>query len=193
MAERGLFIAGHCIHVLVLVAPTVLASGFSGLAGRFGMFAIGIGLAALLESVSTFATRDSQWVDARAKQAATLVGVLLFVLLWSAQIEQLLDLDARPRLLHTVGGVLMGLGITLRILAIRALKGQFISDIRCDGALTQTGVYRWLRHPSEIGLCLIAVGSPLLLGSLITAASASLLIIPISLWRMRREDQVLYS
>jgi protein-S-isoprenylcysteine O-methyltransferase Ste14 len=77
------------------------------------------------------------------------------------------------------------------MLAIQALGNQFISDIQVGSEIVRDGIYAWLRHPSEIGLLLIAAGGPLLVGAPLTAITALLLLLPISLWRMRREDLAL--
>ena len=114
------------------------------------------------------------------------------VLFWLAQIEASKFGELRLAL-HVVGAVLLVLGINLRLLAIAALGPRFVTDIRASGQVVRDGVYAWLRHPSEIGLLLIAAGGPFLIGAPRTAACGVLLLLPISLWRMRREDVFLAS
>jgi protein-S-isoprenylcysteine O-methyltransferase Ste14 len=82
----------------------------------------------------------------------------------------------------------LALGVGLRVAAVTALRQRFVTDIRVDGPLVASGIYRWLRHPSEIGLLLMGVGTPLLLGASWSSACGGLCLVPISWWRMRRED-----
>jgi protein-S-isoprenylcysteine O-methyltransferase Ste14 len=93
--------------------------------------------------------------------------------------------------MQAMGGSLLVSGIILRVEAIRALGNQFVSDIRVERLIVRDGIYAWLRHPSEIGLLLIAIGSSLLLGSIFTAVAAAILLLPTSLWRMDRENVAL--
>ena len=90
--------------------------------------------------------------------------------------------------MQPAGGLLLAAGIALRVEAIRALGPRFVSDIRVGKSIVRKGIYALLRHPSEIGLLLIAIGGPLLLGATFTAIAAVILLVPTSLWRMHRED-----
>jgi protein-S-isoprenylcysteine O-methyltransferase Ste14 len=181
------------VHAVVLMAPTLVLAGFDGISWAVGCFAIGIIAAAMLESY--FVSHDVRASDATVQDptaiyVARLVGLFLLAIFWSAQIEQL-GRDPRWLVIHAAGAALLILGIVLRVEAIRALGPRFVSDIRCDDMLVRDGIYGWLRHPSEIGLLAIAIGGPLLIGSPVSASVAAMFLVPISLWRMRREDVVL--
>ena len=82
------------------------------------------------------------------------------------------------------------LGACLRASAIATLGGDFTSDGEAPEALTTSGLYARLRHPSELGLLLLSGGfalaapSALVVTGLVTVAVTSAL-------RIRREDRAL--
>lgn len=184
----GLVLA-HAFHLLVLLLPTLVAAGDAIRWWSIGCFALGIVSAAVLEGF--FVSQDGpvhgvRVHDRMALRVAQCVGVCLLVLFWMAQIES----QARGEaflLVQVAGGLLLAIGIMLRIQAIRTLKFRFVSDIQVD-QITRDGIYAWLRHPSEIGLLLIAIGAPLLIGAPLTAGAAALCLLPASSWRMHREN-----
>ncbi len=116
--------------------------------------------------------------------------MLLVAIFWLAQIEASWRGPHIATSVSFVGVILALVGIGLRAAAIRTLGRYFISDIRVE-RIVRTGVYRWMRHPSEIGLIFIAVGVPLILESRLSASLALLLLTPLSLWRIRREESVI--
>ena len=157
------------------------------------MFASLITIAAVLESrfaQPAFNVASANICDVRAIQVASLVGVLLLVTFWSAQIEHFAMLFKSP-FFEIVGTLIVGIGIALRVQAIRTLGPAFNSDICVGSCVIDHGIYRRLRHPSEIGLLMIAIGAPVVLGSLCTAIAATVLLVPISVWRIQRENRVL--
>ena len=93
---------------------------------------------------------------------------------------------------HRVAIALVLLGGAIRLLAIHRLGAAFVSgpEVARSQALEQGGVYRFARHPSELGLLLIAAGAvamtPTVSCVLIAIAFAAT-----ALWRVQREDAVL--
>ena len=59
-----------------------------------------------------------------------------------------------------IGLVLIAVGIALRVLAMRALGDAFTSEtVFVPGRpVIETGLHRWTRHPSDLGLVLYAGG-----------------------------------
>jgi len=96
---------------------------------------------------------------------------------------------------HTVGSLagvlLLVAGITLRVAAIRQLGDDFVSVPARPTRVVATGVYRWLRHPSELGLLAAALGAAILLGSAIAAAIVAGVLLPLAMARCRAEDRLL--
>jgi protein-S-isoprenylcysteine O-methyltransferase Ste14 len=84
------------------------------------------------------------------------------------------------------GAALLAAGIALRLWSIATLGPLFATALESPRRIT-SGPYRWLRHPSELGLVLAAAGGALLLGS-IAATLAAVALLPLIAVRCRRED-----
>ena len=85
----------------------------------------------------------------------------------------------------------IGFGVALRLAAIRRLGARYSDGITPVGPIETGGVYRWLRHPGEIGQLAIAYGSAAALGSIPAMAIATLVLTPLALWRLGREERAL--
>jgi protein-S-isoprenylcysteine O-methyltransferase Ste14 len=84
-------------------------------------------------------------------------------------------------------------GIALRVAAIRTLGRSFTSEIVAAPGhpLVTRGIYAHLRHPSDAGLLLIAVGVASLAGSAASAFVALVSVFPSVFLRIAAEDRVL--
>lgn len=184
---------GHAVHVLLVVAPTLILGGGKAIDVGLVAFATAILTAGLLESGSVAKQSvDRPIQDALAIRVAMAACFIFLGLLWLAQIERML-VGAAGKPIQYAGLVGVVAGVALRITAIRTLGDRFVSDIAIRGDVVRDGIYAWLRHPSELGFILLAFGYPLLLSAPLTAMLALLAIVPISTWRMRRENRVLLS
>lgn len=185
------FAMGHLLHLIIILLPTLLLSGSDVVQASVLVFAALVGAAGLIESLLvTLPERESER-DPRALQVAALVGITLLLMFWGAQLEHWLN----PRQSWPLSACGVGLviaGIFLRASAIHALGPRFVSDICCDTPPVSAGIYRYLRHPSEVGLLAIAIGGPLVLQAPWSALIAGCILLPISAWRIRREDKVLF-
>ncbi len=200
MKLKGVCLAviAHIVHLGVLLLPTFLLAGPLAI-GRTAIgwpivcFALGITAAGVLESVflrPPVQASDISVQDRLALRVSLFVGIGLLAVFWAAQIEWLFY-GRRLFAIQVIGASILASGIFLRVEAIRTLGTQFVTDIRVEGSIVRHGIYAWLRHPSEIGLLLIAIGGPLLLGSIFTAVAAAILLLPTSAWRMVRENTAL--
>ena len=90
-----------------------------------------------------------------------------------------------------LGAVVMLAGIALRCIAIYTLGDRFVSELRADQPLIKRGVYRWLDHPSEIGLLTLTLGACILFGSLAAFAIWMLVLLPLTVARVRIENAFL--
>jgi protein-S-isoprenylcysteine O-methyltransferase Ste14 len=83
-------------------------------------------------------------------------------------------------------------GVTLRCAAIAALGSYFHDD--CELLPSQnrvtSGVYRWMRHPSEVGTLAFLAGFCAVAGSAAGAVAAAVVVAPAAWWRTRREDRL---
>lgn len=192
LRDASCSLLAHLVHLFALLLPSFIIAGGNAWNGATGFFAFGIVAAAILDG--RFVPQDCHIrsvtvCDKPAMRVAQFVGIYMLVVFWMAQIESLVRGETFL-ILHVVGGLSLVVGITLRVQAIRTLQSRFVSDIQM-GKITHDGIYAWLRHPSEFGLLLIAIGAPLLIGSLLAASAAAIVLLPISLWRMHRENVAL--
>ncbi len=88
-----------------------------------------------------------------------------------------------------VGLVVAAAGVALRIWAIRTLGDAFRTALDTP-RLVATGPYRWLRHPSELGLVVIAAGGAIASASWV-AGAAVVVVAVLGAVRCRRENAVL--
>lgn len=102
--------------------------------------------------------------------------------------EHLITPRASPVAL-AAGAVLAVAGVALRLWAIATLGNGFLSRLDAPRLVTR-GPYRWLRHPSELGLAVAALGTALVLASRV-AVMISIALVPFAILRCRREDAAL--
>jgi protein-S-isoprenylcysteine O-methyltransferase Ste14 len=114
-------------------------------------------------------------------------GLALFAIHAGGLAEDLVRGGGTGSLALIAGSSLIVAGIALRIAAIRALGARFVSSCTFDRVVT-TGPYRWMRHPSEVGLLGAAAGAALLLDSAIAATIAAVVLVPMCALRCYRED-----
>lgn len=89
------------------------------------------------------------------------------------------------------GVLAIATGITLRAVAIRTLGSAFTSETAAPLRVVDQGIYRFLAHPSEVGLVLVAGGAALLGASLAALGACLLMVVPSVVVRVRAEERVL--
>jgi len=92
--------------------------------------------------------------------------------------------------LQACGAGLMLIAAVLRATAVASLGQRFVTRLEADAlvAFNNRGIYRYVRHPSESALLMFSLGAAMLMLSVAGAAIATLLLTPLVVWRMRRED-----
>ena len=81
---------------------------------------------------------------------------------------------------------------TLRALAVRTLGHDFRTEIEgFDSVLVRSGVYRFLRHPSETGLLTASLGAAVLLQSVLGLVVWYGALLPVTLARLALEERTL--
>lgn len=202
---------GAALHAAVLLLPLCFGGrSFENLHdGALGLFLALMTLFFLAESRGSAmaelkVTRAGESASSTAPLAsadrihtrlAALTGGLILAVLWIAVGERTCQGStgfASPGP-SALGAALMLGGIALRYAAIRSLGRYFGNRITIlpDQSLVRTGIYRWLRHPSETGLLAIVLGTCLLLGSPVAATIGCLVLLPVVLWRIAGEDRQL--
>ena len=101
--------------------------------------------------------------------------------------------------LAIVGALMLIAGGYLRFLAIMTLGPRFAARGEIPAApaddprlsFVGSGIYGYLRHPSEAGQILLAIGPALVLGSPLAALWAAAVIVPLTFVRLKREEAAL--
>ena len=127
--------------------------------------------------------------DPTALIAAQAVGVIMLLGFWAAQLEALSNRHiAQP--VQIAAAIFCVIGIGLRLSAIFALGPRFRTDIVVE-SVVRIGIYKYLKHPSEFGLLFLSVSAPSIIGSYRTSTAMALVLTPISIWRIHRENLAL--
>lgn len=93
----------------------------------------------------------------------------------------------------TLGVLSITLGVLLRILAINKLKEYFTMEIDADEKqeIINNGIYKYIRHPSYLGILLIFIGFPLVAGSLLIVLIVLIATTTRLIYRMNIEEKLL--
>jgi protein-S-isoprenylcysteine O-methyltransferase Ste14 len=91
---------------------------------------------------------------------------------------------------RTGGAVVMWLGLAVRVWAVVTLGRAFRTTVEVDPgqAVVTRGPYRWVRHPSYLGLLLIVAGFGVAAGSWTALAVCVVVPLPALVYRIRVEE-----
>jgi protein-S-isoprenylcysteine O-methyltransferase Ste14 len=147
-----------------------------------------LGVVALLALVAGWSAVEAAWTAPEVPASRTLAlptGLLLLASHVCGVVEHVVSRTGSP-VAALAGAVVMASGIALRLWAIATLGDAFATAL--DPAfITTSGPYRWLRHPSELGLIAAALGGAVMLGSWL-ALACTLALVSVSVERCRREN-----
>jgi len=98
--------------------------------------------------------------------------------------------SSAPAGLQAAGVAVMGAGLALRVWAIATLGAAFRTTVEVEPgqAVVTSGPYRWVRHPSYVGLWLIAAGFGVASGTWVGLAACLVLPLPALVNRIRVEE-----
>jgi protein-S-isoprenylcysteine O-methyltransferase Ste14 len=98
-----------------------------------------------------------------------------------------------PWPITVLGAVIAFAGLALRLHAIRVLGRRFSATVRVtrDHELIDEGVYRYLRHPSYLGVLLVIFGIAVMFCSWLAAAAGVPLMVAVYRRRIRFEERAL--
>jgi protein-S-isoprenylcysteine O-methyltransferase Ste14 len=189
---------GHLNLGVLLVPAAFLGASSVALGADVGLFLIGAsalcladlaGLGHLHPMAAPVASHDHRILALAWAQSLAVLTVF-----WTGLVQHLGDHAlVVPTSLRVVGFVLMLTGALLRHAAIRTLGARFVTEIHAGPELVRRGVYGRIRHPSETGLLLAAMGTGLLLSSPAAGAVFVFLLLPVVVLRTRIEDEALGS
>jgi protein-S-isoprenylcysteine O-methyltransferase Ste14 len=188
----GFITLGLLLNLGVLLVPAALfGTSPRALGADVGLFLVGAsalcladlaGLGHLGSMAAPVASRDQR-----------VQGLALLAVFWTGLAQRLSGPITVPASVKVAGFVCMLAGALLRHAAIRALGGHFVTEIHVGPELVRRGVYGRIRHPSETGLLLAAMGTGLLLSSPAAGAVFLVLLLPVVIVRTRIEDAALGS
>jgi protein-S-isoprenylcysteine O-methyltransferase Ste14 len=144
-----------------------------------------LALLALLAWVAASHEADAPTSGGHVPASEARRGLLLLVVL----VLSLLTAAPIPPSAAAIGLLGMGSGFGLRRAAIHTLGPAFTARITTVHGRVRSGPYRWLDHPSELGLCLASLGFAVLCGSSLGSSAWLLLVVAPSVVRCRAEDR----
>lgn len=160
-----------------------------------GWLAMAVG-ASLWTVVENLALRQDEPKSYRGKGGTRLLqaGVMATFLVAAVDAFHLPPFGI-PRGMATAvaGGALLLLGATVRVWAIRALDRHFRYELRVETGqqLVRAGPYRWVRHPSYLGLILVAAGGAFAMGSVLGVLFGVGFLGTVLALRIREEESIL--
>ena len=179
----GLAIAGFGGAAAFFANPARVALTLVGLALFVAAFFAGGSL-----SAGEREDRGNRWVIG----AFAIVGLLIGYTPALSDRYDILTIDGE--VVRWIGVALFAIGGALRLAPVFALGRRFsgLVAIQTDHRLVTDGIYRFIRHPSYLGLIVNTVGWALAFRSIIGILLA-VLVIPIVVARIRAEEALLLS
>jgi protein-S-isoprenylcysteine O-methyltransferase Ste14 len=175
-------------HAALLAAPPMLCIGVAAFAARPANWLL-LALLAVAAAMEVWAV-DSRVETGSPPPLCRLSALALFVGFWLALSERALRGTSVLSPHAMLGSILLLCGIVLRVWAIRSLGDRFVSDHRAAPLVT-AGIYAVLRHPSETGQLLLAIGAALLVDSGWAMFWVAAAILPLTWLRLRQEERIL--
>lgn len=182
-------------HLVLLILPFTLARWAGLIVRTDGVWFGGLALWCLFGWLESGSIDESPTGPLRlwsGQGMPLLMGLTLLGICWISLVEHALRSQANGYLAG-FGAALMLTGMYLRCRAIRVLGPHFLSPIalRRDHQLITADVFSRLRHPSELGLLMIAIGASSLMTSQWGLILSLGVLLPLSWRRTRLEDQML--
>ena len=147
-----------------------------------------VGLATIFAAVEAACATADDRTDRVLPIGPTLTALALLATIVVSLLSAAAQVSAAEM---TIGASVAALGILLRAAAMRTLGGAFVTQTRPSAALVRHGPYRWLRHPSELGLLAIAVGITVIAGSVAALWVVAMALAPIVVVRTQLESREL--
>lgn len=192
----GSIAGGLLLNLAILLSPAAgMGIGPGAWRADIGLFLIGASALCLADLAGVpHPPACIASPDRRVLRLAWAQGLAVLAVFWTGLVQRLSDGPlGLPTSVEILGLVLMLAGALLRHAAIRTLGARFVTEIQAGPELVRRGVYDRIRHPSESGLLLSAIGSVLLLSSPAACGVFVVLLLPVVISRTRIEDEALAS
>jgi len=124
-----------------------------------------------------------------------LISIMAYLSFSLAFASRFLGLGVITGSIQYAGFALMLGGVAFREWSIIVLGRHFsiVVAVETNHQLVSRGPYRWLRHPAYSGGYLAMLGFHLALGNWITTLLTAIMLLPAFVYRIRIEEQVLFS
>lgn len=176
-------------HAALLVAPAWALGRWATVTRPEALACIGLAL--VLGELEAASRKEVDPSRARAPGAGLALASALGLLATTWAAIGLPSVDAAPA--AWLGAPLVALGIALRVMAVRALGPSFTSEIVAmpGRPLLTRGIYSRMRHPSDAGLVLVALGLAVLGASLGALLVVAVVVVPSVALRVIAEERTL--
>jgi len=198
------------VFFLMIVAPALaICLALLGLEtlqdNLLGWFLLVTGIAYAAGIVISYYVREERFWESRLKGLVTaeeqadysfwFITLGMMAAFYLSPLEYLYIAPLLPRAawMEASGLGLVILGSVLFVWARRILGEGYSGhiSIKQGQELTQSGPYRFIRHPAYLGYLLMALGLALGYSSLAGLAAIPLILIPTAIFRIRVEDKIL--
>lgn len=162
---------------------------------RTATFLVMLGAMATWTVVENAVLRQDEPKEYAAKRQTRLMQGAVMLAIFAGVVDAWHFRDAWPRgvALTGAGVLVLATGALFRIVAVTTLARHFSYELRIERGheLVQRGIYGVLRHPSYLGIILIAVGAPLIVQSVLGALVGLVVMTGLVVWRIRTEEAML--
>lgn len=193
---RALYIAAF-INLLIISIPLVfIDSSLGEFLGRpvTWIFYSLMFMFCVMEGKASFKIPNCRQLQAEKIFVPYLIGFCILSVLWVSIYDY--GMHFQLNLVKAViGCLLIAIGVFVRINSINKLNKYFLNHIAHleDHHLITTGIYSIVRHPSELGMLSVCYGVTLLLASVTGFWLASIVLLPLIIYRISLEDKLLLS
>ena len=147
-----------------------------------------------LESRDSLNLCDGNPVKTEKAFLPYLIGICVLIFFWIA-IYDYANYFSFYLIQAVIGSLIVVMGVSLRLISIRKLNQYFLSHVALvdNHQLITTGIYSFVRHPSELGLLTICFGVAILLSSMTGLWFIALVLCPLTIYRISLEERLLRS
>ncbi len=196
MSKAFLLLVGTVTHLLVISAPLIFVDIQSGEYLRRPttlIYYLLMTIFCFMEAEASLHLSEGEHAPAEKVFLPYVTGICVLMIFWLCLYDYSKYLHQNT-LRMTVGVLFITTGIIVRVNAIRTLNKYFVSHVSYikNHKLITTGIYSFVRNPSELGLLFICIGATILLGSWSGFFAVVFVLFPLTIYRVHLEDRLLF-